>query len=154
MRIVMVCLGNICRSPLAEGILRKLVNESGLGWEVDSAGTSGWHDGELPDPRSIEIADHYGIDITGQRSRMFTQQDFEQFDLIIAMDAKNYQDILSKSLNPKKDQAKVKLLLDYSYPGEHRGVPDPYFEGGFDQVYQMIYQACLQLIKQEKNKIL
>ena len=141
MKILMVCLGNICRSPLAEGILLQKIKERNLPWKVDSAGTSGWHQGELPDRRSIAVAKAHGIDITYQRSRQFTVADIEEFDLILAMDSSNYSNILSLTTT-EQQKSKVKLILNYLYPNENRGVPDPYYEGGFEQVYQMLAAAC------------
>ncbi|MEL6986488.1 MAG: low molecular weight protein-tyrosine-phosphatase [Bacteroidota bacterium] len=146
MKILMVCLGNICRSPLAEGILQKLIDEQKLGWSVDSAGTSGWHQGEAPDPRSIEVAFKNGIPIAQQKSRMFTVQDFTRFDLILAMDQQNYNNIIRMAPNQAME-AKVKMILNYSYPGENRQVPDPYYEGGFDYVFELLNEACEKLIE-------
>ena len=143
----MVCLGNICRSPLAEGIMQKLSHENGYDIHVDSAGTSGWHNGELPDKRSIEVAAAHGIDITHQRSRLFTRQDFDRFDLILAMDSSNYQNIIQLASN-ETDKSKVKLILNYLYPQENRAVPDPYYEGGFEGVYSMLEKACHKIIEE------
>ena len=108
----MVCLGNICRSPLAEGILLTKIKERNLPWIVDSAGTSGWHQGELPDSRSIAVAKAHNIDLTYQRSRQFTKTDLEQFDLILAMDSSNYSNIL-KLATTEIQKSKVKLILNY-----------------------------------------
>ena len=146
MKVLMVCLGNICRSPLAEGILKEKVKENGLKWEVDSAGTSGWHDGALPDTRSIEIANQNGIDISDQRSRKFLKSDFKNFDLILAMDSSNYQNIHALAENDTEKE-KVKLILNYSFPGENRTVPDPYYDNGFPQVYEMLEKACQCIIE-------
>lgn len=148
MKVLMVCLGNICRSPLAHGILEKMAIEKGLNWDVDSCGTSGFHNGELPDTRSIEVAKANGLDITTQRSRQLTKTDTEEFDLIIAMDQSNYNNICRKA--EPINHNKVKMLLNYSYPGENRKVPDPYYEGGFDSVYDMIYEACAKLIAEHQ----
>ncbi|WP_281980425.1 low molecular weight protein-tyrosine-phosphatase [Tenacibaculum mesophilum] len=140
-KILMVCLGNICRSPLAEGILKsKLSSES---FVVDSAGTAGYHVGELPDERSIEVARKYGIDITNQRSRKFTKADFDKFDIIFAMDQNNYADIVALSENEEQHE-KVKMILNELYPDENRNVPDPYYGGGqgFENVYKMLDEAC------------
>ncbi|TDQ27817.1 protein-tyrosine phosphatase [Tenacibaculum caenipelagi] len=137
----MVCLGNICRSPLAEGILQsKLSLEK---FKIDSAGTAGYHVGELPDKRSIEVAKKYGIDITNQRSRKFTKKDFDEFDMIFAMDRSNYDDIVAMSDNVTQ-RKKVKMILNELYPGEDMGVPDPYYGGnqGFENVYQMLDEVC------------
>ena len=149
MNILMVCLGNICRSPLAHGILEEKIRLANLAWRVDSAGTSGWHNGERPDSRSIEVALQNNINIKSQSSRKFVVQDFDDFDLILAMDSSNYQDIVKLSRSDE-DKAKVKLILNYSYPGENRAVPDPYYEGGFDGVYHMLEKACEEIILQHR----
>lgn len=146
MKILMVCLGNICRSPLAEGILLEKIKERKLSWEVDSAGTSGWHQGALPDRRSIEVAKAHGIDLTYQRSRQFKAADLDQFDLILAMDSSNYSNIVRMATS-EAQKSKVKLILNYAYPNENRAVPDPYYEGGFEKVYQMIAIACEKIIE-------
>lgn len=147
MKILMVCLGNICRSPLAEGILQHKATQSGLSIDVDSAGTIAKHEGELPDPRSIEVAENYKIDITNQRSRPFKKADFELFDTIYVMDASNYSDVIALTEN-EEQRKKVKMILNESYPGENRRVPDPYFGGdeGFENVYQMLDKACSIII--------
>ncbi len=142
----MVCLGNICRSPLAHGIMASRIKEMGLDWEVDSAGTSSWHIGEKPDNRSIQVAMSNGIDISHQRSRQFIEVDFSLYDYIIAMDSSNYTNIVQMAPTDS-DKEKVSLLLNYTHPGQNRQVPDPYYEGGFDTVYQMIYQAVDDFIK-------
>lgn len=145
----MVCLGNICRSPLAHGILESECERLNLNWEVDSAGTSSWHNGELADSRSIEVAKKNGLDITNQRSRQITKSDLEIFDLIIAMDNQNYKDILAMSENDiQKD--KIKILLNYNFPNENRAVPDPYYSGGFDYVFNLIKQSIDKLIEKER----
>jgi protein-tyrosine phosphatase len=147
----MVCLGNICRSPLAEGILKHKIEKSGLNWEVDSAGTSAWHAGEMPDPRSVAIARKYGVDITYQRARIFSPYDIEQFDLIYAMDASNYRDII-KHTNSKEEKEKVKMILNESYPKENRSVPDPYYDdNGFEDVFKMLDEACDKIIERYNN---
>ncbi|WGH75785.1 low molecular weight phosphotyrosine protein phosphatase [Tenacibaculum tangerinum] len=140
-KILMVCLGNICRSPLAEGILQsKLPSKE---FTVDSAGTAGYHVGQLPDARSIEVAKKHGIDITNQRSRKFTKADFKKFDMIFVMDQHNYTDVVAMCKNSAQHQ-KVKMILNELYPNENRSVPDPYYGGddGFDRVYQMLDQSC------------
>lgn len=147
----MVCLGNICRSPLAEGILQYKATENNLSIEVDSAGTIATHEGELPDPRSIDVAKIHKIDITNQRSRPLKQTDFETFDLIYVMDASNYSDVIALTEN-KEQIAKVKMILNESFPNENRKVPDPYFGGdeGFENVYQMLDEACSIIIENLK----
>ena len=147
MKILMVCLGNICRSPLAEGILKHKVLEKNLNWKVDSAGTSGWHAGELPDKRSIAVANAHGIDIIDQRSRPFRAYDLEEFDIIYAMDASNYRDIL-KHAKSDPERNKVKMIMNELEPGMNITVPDPYFgEHGFENVYQMLDKVCDAIIQ-------
>ena len=149
MKILMVCLGNICRSPLAEGILKQKIKEKELSWQIDSAGTSSWHIGELPDSRSIATAKTYGIDIRDQRSRQLIAADLQEFDLILAMDTSNYNDILRLANKDQRD--KVKMILNFSYPKENRAVPDPYYNDGFEQVYQLLDTACDKLIQHITN---
>ena len=145
-KVLMVCLGNICRSPLAEGILVSKVNNSTI--FVDSAGTGAYHIGKLPDERSIEVARKYGIDITNQRARKFTVKDFDTFDVIYAMDDSNYQNILSLSRN-NEDAQKVKMILNEAHPTKNLSVPDPYYGGpsGFEDVYKMLDEACELIAK-------
>ena len=137
----MVCLGNICRSPLAEGILQSKITSNN--YMVDSAGTAGHHVGELPDPRSIEVARKYGIDIMGQRSRKFSKSDFEIFDVIYVMDQSNYNDVVSLAENTSQKE-KVKMILNELSSAINKSVPDPYYGGnqGFENVYQMLNEAC------------
>ena len=137
----MVCLGNICRSPLAEGILQSKVNSKKV--QVDSAGTAAYHVDELPDVRSIAVAKKYSIDLTSQRARKFTVNDFDNFDFIYAMDKSNYQNILSLARN-KNDEQKVRLILNEIHSESDSEVPDPYYGGtdGFENVYQMLDEAC------------
>ncbi len=147
MKILMVCLGNICRSPLAQGILEKKIKENGLNWIVDSAGTGGWHIGEQPDSRSIAVAKKYNIDITNQSARKFRGQDLEAFDLIFAMDQSNYNDI-TKHAQSSEEIEKVHLILNLLYPDKNKSVPDPYWnDNGFEEVYHMLNKACEQLTK-------
>ena len=137
----MVCLGNICRSPLAEGILQSKVNSNTV--SVDSAGTAAYHIGKLPDERSIEVAKKHGIDITKQRARKFVVKDFDEFDIIFAMDDSNYQNILSLARN-NTDEQKVRMILNETHPTKNLSVPDPYYGGneGFENVYKMLDEAC------------
>ncbi|MVT39221.1 low molecular weight phosphotyrosine protein phosphatase [Chitinophaga oryziterrae] len=133
----MVCLGNICRSPLAEGILRQLAPD----WEIDSAGTGGWHVGDPPDRRSVAVARRHGIDISGLRGRQFHTDDYDGFDRIYVMDLDNYRDVIRKA-RTDVDKAKVQLLLDNQQP-----VPDPWYDDAlFEPVYDMIYKACEKII--------
>jgi len=143
MKILMVCLGNICRSPLAEGIMKRKVAEKGLDWTVDSRGTGGWHEGELPDSRSVKVAQKHGIDITDQRGEKLRPPDMENFDVIFAMDRSNFHDI-SDMAQTEEERQKVFMILNESYPGEDRSVPDPYYGAGdgFLRVYNMLDEAC------------
>ena len=140
-KILMVCLGNICRSPLAEGILQsKLPEDKFL---VDSAGTGNWHVGQQPDKRSITTAKSRGLDISCQKARQFKPSDFNEFDHIFVMDSSNLRDVLKQAPN-ENAKGKVNLMMDLAYPGEAIDVPDPYFGGpeGFDNVYDMLDEAC------------
>lgn len=138
----MVCLGNICRSPLAEGIMKQKIRQKGLDWTVDSAGTGSWHIGQLPDRRSVAIARKYGIDITDQRGRQFHSRDFDRFDRIFAMDGSNFRDILRLSVTDNHRE-KVDLILNVLDPGSNRDVPDPYHDdNGFEEVFQLLDAAC------------
>jgi len=150
MNVLMVCLGNICRSPLAEGILKNKVDSTQV--KVDSAGTGGYHIGNAPDSRSVKVAKDHGIDISTQRCRKFTVSDFDSFDLIFVMDKSNYADILALARN-KADAKKVNLLLNEINIG-NKEVPDPYYdsEDGFEKVYQLINQACNTLAARLENK--
>ena len=147
----MVCLGNICRSPMAEGIFRKQIEKSGSRTIVDSCGTSDYHVGEAPDYRAVKTLEKQGIDISGLAARQFIVDDFDRFDHIFAMDVSNLMNIIAKARN-ESDKAKVSLLLDEIYPGENRSVPDPYFGGidGFDEVYKMIDEAAAIYLKKTK----
>ena len=144
----MVCLGNICRSPLAEAIMRSKLSEDFI---VDSAGTGGWHAGELPDKRSITIAKNKGLDITNQKARQFKVSDFETFDYIYVMDNSNYKDVLALAPN-EEAKSKVKLILNEIFPNENVDVPDPYYGGqdGFENVFDMLDQACEEIARKLK----
>ena len=144
--VLMVCLGNICRSPLAEGILFSKVDNDKV--SVDSAGTGGWHIGELPDQRSIDVAKKHQLDLSNQRCRKFSNSDFENFDIIYVMDKSNYKDVISMARN-EKDKQKVHLILNEVYPMQNLDVPDPYYGGanGFENVYQMLDEACDNISK-------
>jgi protein-tyrosine phosphatase len=148
--ILMVCLGNICRSPLAEGILAAKCEH--LPVVVDSAGTSAHHIGEGPDHRSVHIATINGIDIGDQRARKLMKSDLEDFDLIFAMDSANYNNIL-KLASTDEDREKVKLILNESSPGQNKAVPDPYYGGdqGFENVFNLLDEAC-ELVKNKLEK--
>ena len=145
----MVCLGNICRSPLAEGILQSKLDANFF--SVDSAGTAAYHIGELPDQRSIAVAKKHGVDISNQRARKFDIKDFIEFDIIYAMDKENYQNICSLAKNNTELQ-KVKMILDEVKLSQNLSVPDPYYGGddGFQNVYQLLDEACEKISKNYK----
>lgn len=146
MKILMVCLGNICRSPLAEGILKHKVKQKGLNWHVDSAGTGGWHSGELPDRRSIKMAEKNGIDITDQRARQIKGVDFDKFDVILAMDKSNYSDLKSLAKEPLQKE-KVKLIMNFARPNSDEEVPDPYYDNRFQLVFDLLDEACEAVVR-------
>jgi protein-tyrosine phosphatase len=152
MKILMVCLGNICRSPLAEGILQKKINDRGLDWQVDSAGTNGLHNGERPHPFSQKVALQHGVDISKQHSRRFIKEDFERFDKIYAM-ASDVIEEMEWIAKDKFNIAKVDLLLNEMFPGQNRDVPDPWYgpEAGYKKVFEMIDKACDAVIKNNLN---
>ena len=147
MNVLMVCLGNICRSPLAHGILESKAPED---WYIDSAGTSGWHEGERPDTRSIITAKGRGLNIEQQRSRPFLAEDFERFDVIFAMDSSNYSNI-ARLAPDEVSKEKVRLIMNEAYPEENRQVPDPYTGGqrGFEDVYDMLELAIDKFLEQQ-----
>ena len=146
MKILMVCLGNICRSPLAEGILKHKIREKGFDWYVDSAGTGGWHAGELPDRRSIKIAQKYGIDITDQRARQFKTADLDNFDVILAMDNANLKDLKYYAKHPEQKE-KIQLIMNFARPQSDEEVPDPYYDNRFQVVYDLLDEACDAVIE-------
>lgn len=147
MNILMVCLGNICRSPLAEGILQHKASKAGLNWNIESAGTNGYHTGEPPHRLSQKVARLNGIDICNQRSRRFVPEDFDRFDKIYAMssDVIDEMKIIAKK---KYDASKVDLLMNELYPGKNMDVPDPWYgpEPGYHDVYAMIERACDRIV--------
>ena len=141
MKILMVCLGNICRSPLAHGILAHQAAAHGLDWEIDSAGTGDWHIGHAPDKRSIAVAKKYGVDISQQRAQWFEPKLFNKYDHILVMDNNNHRDVIAQA-KTQEERQKVRLFLA---EGE---VQDPYFDSKlFEPVYQQIEQRCKELIK-------
>ena len=144
-KILMVCLGNICRSPLAEGILKSKLDTDH--YIVASAGTSDYHKGDLPDSRSIAIAKKYAIDISDQRSAHFSIADFEVYDYIYVMDQSNYKNVIKLAPN-NTAKNKVRLILNELHPNENLEVPDPYYGGdqGFENVYQMLDKACDKIV--------
>ncbi|MDO6736958.1 low molecular weight protein-tyrosine-phosphatase [Wenyingzhuangia sp. 2_MG-2023] len=148
--VLMVCLGNICRSPLAEGILKSKSN--GLNIMVDSAGTGAYHVGNLPDARSILVAKQHGIDITDQRARKLEASDLDAFDFIYAMDESNYRNILMLAKN-EAQKRKVSMIMNEVVEGSDISVPDPYYGGdqGFENVYQMLDSACDAILAKIKQ---
>ena len=152
MKILMVCLGNICRSPMADGLMRKKVEKARLDIIVDSAGTSGLHTGEAPDHRMRQTAQKFGTPIDTLRARKFVAEDFDRFDLIFAMDKSNLSNILQLA-RTEKDKQKVHLLLNMSHPGMDLEVPDPYYGGeqGFIDVYNMLDEATECVVTKIKN---
>jgi protein-tyrosine phosphatase len=146
----MVCLGNICRSPLAEGILRKLTEDNSINAHIDSCGTANYHVGEAPDPRSVQVAKEQGIDISHLSGRQFKTADFDAFDFILAMDENNLSDILGKAKN-EGDKAKVKLMLSYLPNETDKNVFDPYYGSinDFEAVYHQLHTACSNFIETE-----
>jgi protein-tyrosine phosphatase len=145
----MVCLGNICRSPLAQGILEKKSKESNVNIHVDSAGTSGWHVGSSPDLRSIKVAQKYDIDISHQKARKFSTYDFKEFDKIYVMDTSNYSDII-RLCSSENECNKVQLILKKIDPENNHSVPDPYYgeEDGFEKIYRLLEKACSRIISE------
>ena len=145
----MVCLGNICRSPLAEGILKSKTKNL----EVDSAGTAGYHVGKQPDIRSIDIAKKHDIDLTSQRARQFSTRDFDDFDKIYVMDNDNYSKIISLARN-QEDMDKVDLILNEIYPKEYKSVPDPYYgdNEGFQNIYNLLETSCEVIAKKYETR--
>lgn len=143
----MVCLGNICRSPLAEGILREKIQRAGLTWQVDSAGTNRYHTGDPPHPLSQKVALHHGIDISTQRARRFTTADVEQFDKIYAL-ANDVLNDIKKMTGSSFDKSKIDLLLNEQFPDKNLDVPDPYYgeETDYHDVYALLDEVCDTLI--------
>lgn len=143
-KILMVCLGNICRSPLAEGLLASKLPKNKF--TVDSAGTGSWHIGQSPDERSIAVAKKNKISISNQKGRQFSSADFDTFDYIYVMDNSNYEDVAQLAEHPEQIE-KVQLILNDLFPNEKVDVPDPYFglPNGFEIVYNMLDEACTVL---------
>ena len=157
MKILMVCLGNICRSPLAEGILQDKAFKAGLNWKVESAGTENYHVGEPPHPLSQKVARLNGIEICDQRARKFVGEDFENFDRIYALS----NDVLHEMRRIAKDrfdETKVELLMNELYPGKNRDVPDPWYgpEPGYHETFKLIAAACdaiIEKVKRERSNV-
>ncbi|MFB9057901.1 low molecular weight protein-tyrosine-phosphatase [Mariniflexile ostreae] len=150
--ILMVCLGNICRSPLAEGILKSKLPKQAF--TVDSAGTANYHIGNPPDKRSIAVAKKYGLNISNLKGRQFSVSDFDRFDYIYVMDQSNFDNVLELARN-EKDKAKVKFILNEVYPNQNHDVPDPYYGGdeGFESVYNMLDEASEVIAKKLQAQI-
>ena len=148
LKILMVCLGNICRSPMAEGVMRHLVKEQNLDWQIASAGTGEWHIGSPPDHRGIEVAKKYGYDISTQKAQFFTSYLFDQFDHILVMDKKNYYDVIKQA---KNDEQRNKVRFFLADEGE---LFDPYHHSDlFDHVFKEVEARCKKLIVQFKNEV-
>ena len=146
-KVLFVCMGNICRSPTAEGSFRSIVSKQELSdfFEIDSAGTHAYHIGSPPDSRSQQTARKYHIDLSNQRARQVHESDFYYYDHIIAMDMDNIE--ILKSISPTDSQSQIKLLLDYLPNASLQSVPDPYYEGKFDEVFEMVYAACTSFLE-------
>lgn len=153
MRILFVCLGNICRSPTADGIMRQIVKEKGLDWTIDSAGTGDWHIGKAPDKRAITTAKAYGVDLSPLRARQFSRKDFETYDRIFALDLQNEKDILNLA-SSAEERSKVQLFLEAAYEGRREGVTDPWYEEElFEDVFLEIREACERLVERLKQEV-
>ena len=152
--VLFVCLGNICRSPTAEGVFRKLAADADLGGRVraDSAGTAGYHEGAPPAARAAAAAKARGFDLGGIRARRVTAEDFHAFDLILAMDEDNLADLRRSA--PADARARLALLLDYAPERGVRSVPDPYYGGknGFEQVLDLVIEACAGLVEEFRHR--
>lgn len=142
MKILMVCLGNICRSPMAEGIMRAKLEDAGFDAVVDSAGTADYHRGESPDHRAVKCMKQHGIDISGLRARQFSRKDFEKFDFIFTMDESNHRNVMAQA-ETDEEKKKVMMFLELMYPGQKQSVPDPWFGDmdGFFEVAEMLMKA-------------
>jgi protein-tyrosine phosphatase len=149
MKILFVCLGNICRSPLARGIMADKINKLGLDADADSAGFESFHRGEPADPRSVAVAAAHGIDLSDHVARMFTVKDFDLFDRIYVMDRNNYEDVIRLARDPE-DELKVDLILNLVHPGENSQVPDPWYGGkdSFEKTFKLLDEACDKLARE------
>jgi len=151
-KILFVCMGNICRSPTAEGAFRSIVekNTKSQYFEIDSAGTHAYHIGNSPDQRAQQAAIDHGVNLSSQRARQVHESDFYYYDFIIAMDSDNLERL--KSMCPKDSHSKIELMLDYSNDHPGASVPDPYYEGKFDEVFKMVHSACLSFYESIEKK--
>lgn len=156
MKVLFVCLGNICRSPMAEGVFRHMVENEGLNDKItiDSAGTSRYHTGSLPDARMRQVAQQHGIELT-HKARQLSFGDFYDFHYIVAMDSNNYEDILSEKPVNDDHRAKIVMMRSYDPAAESIDVPDPYYGGpeGFENVYQMLHRSCHNLLQEVKEEL-
>jgi protein-tyrosine phosphatase len=153
MKILMVCLGNICRSPLAEGIMQHKAGKAGLDWKVESAGTNSYHIGEPPHHLSQKVALMNGVNICDQRARRFTKEDFKDYDIIYAM-ADDVLEDMKTIARDHFDPSKAILFLNELYPGTNRSVPDPWYgpEPGYHEVYDLISKTCDRIIEKYKDQ--
>jgi protein-tyrosine phosphatase len=147
MKILMVCLGNICRSPLAAGLLREKLSMCNIDGTVDSAGFEPYHNGDTADDRAQQVAKKHGIDLSTHRARLFRKSDFDTYDKIYVMDDGNYRDVLYMARN-EEDKKKVDYIMNEVDPGKNLHVPDPYYGGlfQFEEVFQLLDQACTKII--------
>jgi protein-tyrosine phosphatase len=154
MRILMVCLGNICRSPLAEEVMRSKIKKYGVKAEVDSCGLGSWHVGEPPDYRAQKTALKHGLDMGHQRCRQITLHDFDNFDVIYAIDNEIFSKLSQMAMQGRKEQEKVKLFMNELYPNENLPVPDPYSGGmlQFEEVWEMIDACCEVIAKRMRDE--
>lgn len=152
MRILIVCLGNICRSPIAEGVLKEKVRKHSLDWTIASAGTNGYHTGEAPHHFSQKVCKTAGIDISGQRAKQFVPQDFAQYDKIYVMADDVYEDVV-RIAGKAVDHSKLDYFLNELHPGKDASVPDPWYgdEDGYTPVYEMIEETCEVIVRKYKN---
>lgn len=151
MKILMVCLGNICRSPMAEGIMRSKIEECNISATVDSCGTADYHVGDSPDRRAQQTLRNHDTDISNLKGRQFSVEDFDDFDLIFPMDEDNYDKIIALARN-KADENKVEMIMNKLHPRENIPVPDPYYGGqqGFEDTYKMLDLACENILQDLK----
>ena len=142
MKLLFVCIGNICRSPIAEGVMKKLCEVKGFKWEIDSAGTSGYHQGEAPHVDSIRVCKENGIDISEQKSRPLNRTDFRQFDFIFTLAEDVHKSVLD--YKPEHSTAEIILFLDAIHPGENKSVKDPWYgnSSDYEDVYEQIHTCC------------
>ena len=151
MRVLFVCLGNICRSPLADAVMRDLCSKNNIDWTIDSAGTSNYHIGEAPDKRAQKVSQKHGVDSSFLRARQFSVNDYDDFDIIYAMDQNNYNDIIRLARN-ESDKEKAKLFLNELEPGMNRGVRDPWYDDAlFEPVYFEIRETCEAILLKYKS---